>query len=81
MNLHAISILMAKYGADTYLNALPSAGSMTWIEPSVGEEPPILVIGSIGNRNVLAYLLPRGDGTKDVRYCLKHIGDESPPSP
>jgi hypothetical protein len=80
MALDTIQRLMAKYGADTYLNALPSADSMAWIEPSVGEEFPILVIGSIGNRNVLAYLLSRGDGTGEVRYCLNRIGDERSPS-
>ncbi|KAG9194802.1 hypothetical protein G6011_04837 [Alternaria panax] len=77
MDVDTILKLMAKYSARYYLKALPSAESMTWIEPSGRKGPPMLVIGSIGHRNVLAYLLSRG---REVRYCLKHIDNESLPS-
>jgi hypothetical protein len=79
MTLGAIQRLMAKYGTDTLLNALPSANSMTWIEDALGDKPPILVIGRMRTSDILAYLIS-GQGSGEVRYCLKHADDKRPPS-
>ncbi|KAI4676759.1 uncharacterized protein J4E84_009353 [Alternaria hordeiaustralica] len=76
MSLQTIRKLMAKAGADSCMDALPSADSLTWIENALDEaESPSLLIGNVGNRNVLTYLLPSGGGW-EVRYCLRSIGDD-----
>ncbi|KAI4650698.1 hypothetical protein J4E93_003055 [Alternaria ventricosa] len=77
MALQTIRKLMSKAGADSCMDALPPADSLTWIEPALDdEELPSLLIGSIGNRNILTYLVPSGGGW-EVRYCLRSIGDDS----
>lgn len=76
MALQTIRKLMAKSGADFCMDALPPADSLTWIESALDEEEfPSLLIGSIGNRNVLTYLVPSSGGW-EVRYCLRSIGDD-----
>ncbi|EOA86801.1 uncharacterized protein SETTUDRAFT_135144 [Exserohilum turcica Et28A] len=73
MSLDDVRERIVSHGAGPQLDALPPAGSMTWVPYSVGNPTFGLAIAHPEGRQILAYLTRYGDKPREVRYCTKNF--------